>query len=97
MTQLTEQQVRHIAQLARLQLTEDEVRRFPQQLTSILQYVDMLKEVDTSAVEATSQVTGLENALREDVPAAAIAQPDALLGCSALPIVGHQIQTPSAH
>ena len=97
MPRLTSDDVRHIAKLARLSLTDEEIARFPDQLTSILAYVDMLKEVDTSGVEPTSQVTGLDNALREDVPAPRQGDGDALLACSPLPIVAHQIQTPSAH
>ncbi len=97
MTALTADQVRHIAKLARLQLTEGEVERFAKDMTSILQYVDMLREVDTADVPATSQVTGLSNAFREDVVAPPIAGGDALLGCTPLPVIDHQIQTRSAH
>ena len=95
---LTPDQVRHIAKLARLQLSEDEVTRFAKELTSILAYVDMLGEVDTKNVAATSQVTGVENILREDVVRATpLAAPEALLACSPLPVIERQIQTKSAH
>lgn len=97
MTQLTADQVRHIAKLARLSLSEEEVTKFAKELTSILGYVDMLREVDTEGVEPTAQVTGQENVLREDEIRAPIALPDALLATSPLPISEHQIQTPSAH
>lgn len=106
MTQLTHDQVRHIAKLARLTLSDAEVEKFATELTSILKYIDLLQEVDTDGVEATAQVTrstgsgqaGQSDSLRDDVIyPAPLAAPDALLGTSPLPIVDHQIQTPSAH
>lgn len=98
MTQLTAEQVRHIAKLARLNLTDEQVEKHATELTSILKYIDMLQEVDTNGVEPTAQVTGQNNSLRPDVIyPAPIAEPDALLATSPLPIVDHQIQTPSAH
>lgn len=97
MTSLTPDQVRRIAKLARLQLTDGEVEKFAKELTSILQYVDMLQEVDTKNVEATAQVTGQRNVLREDVIRSDGASPDALLACSPLPLADHQIVSPSAH
>lgn len=97
MTQLTKDQVRHIAKLARLQLTEIEVEKFAKELTSILQYIDMLQEVDTKNVEPTAQVTGQANVFREDDIRQEGTSPDALLTCSPLPISDHQIVSPSAH
>ena len=98
MTKLTPEQVRHIAKLARLNLSDAEVEKHTTELTSILGYIDMLREVDTKDVEATAQVTGTSNALRDDVVyQSPIADPDALLATSPLPIIDHQIQTPSAH
>ncbi len=97
MSSLSQDQVRHIAKLARLELTDAEVEKFATQLTSILGYVDMLGEVDTKNVEAASQPTGLMNSFREDVVRSSEVSPDGLLGTSPLPITEHQIQTPSAH
>jgi aspartyl-tRNA(Asn)/glutamyl-tRNA(Gln) amidotransferase subunit C len=97
MPTLTPDQVRHIAKLARLELSEEEVEKFSKELTSILQYVDMLKEVDTTGVEPTAQVTGKVNALREDAVRQGSTSPDALLECSPLLKSDHQIVTPSAH
>lgn len=94
---LTHDQVRHIAKLARLRLTDAEVEKYAKELSSILNYIDMLQEVDTSSVEATAQVTGQVNSMREDVIRTDGASPDALLGCSPLQITDHQIVTPSAH
>ena len=97
MPSLTATQVRHIAKLARLNLSDNEVERFTKELTSILAYVDALQKVDTAGVEPTANITGLSHALRDDVIRPALAAPDALLATSPLPIVEHQIQTPSAH
>jgi aspartyl-tRNA(Asn)/glutamyl-tRNA(Gln) amidotransferase subunit C len=96
MAQLTKDQVRHIAKLARLRLTEEEVEKFTTELTSIFNTIDVLQKVDTKGVEPTAQVTGLENAFREDAVKASVA-PEDLLACSPLPIVERQIETSSAH
>ena len=97
MPQLTKDQVKHIAKLARLTLSDGEVEKFTKDLGAILDYVDILSEVDTEGVEPTEQVTGLTNAFRMDEVCQTGPEPDALLECSPLPITEHQIQTPSAH
>jgi aspartyl-tRNA(Asn)/glutamyl-tRNA(Gln) amidotransferase subunit C len=97
MSQLTKDQVRHIAKLARLRLSEAEVEKFSKELTSIINFVDMLGEVDTTNVEPSKQVTGLQNALRDDIVRTDGAPPDALLAASPLSISDHQIVSPSAH
>lgn len=89
---LTKEQVQHIAKLARLHLTDEEVDRYAEQLTSILTYVDVLKELDTSSVKETSQVTGLSLMPREDELGMALCTPDELLECSPLPKEEHQIR-----
>ena len=97
MTTLSKDQVRHIAKLARLRLSDEEVDKFSKELTSILGYVDMLQEVDTKNVPATAQVTGQENVFRPDEIRQGGTSPDALLATSPLPITDHQIVSPSAH
>lgn len=64
---LSPQEVKKIAQLANLTLTEKEVGKFSNQLSDVLTYIDKLNELDTKNVEPTAQVTGLENVFREDV------------------------------
>src|SRR5260370_1158529 len=59
--------VPHVAKLANLPLTKDEIKKFEFQLSEVLEYVKKLDEIDTINVEPTSQVTGLENVLRDDV------------------------------
>jgi aspartyl-tRNA(Asn)/glutamyl-tRNA(Gln) amidotransferase subunit C len=97
MPALTQAQVQHIAKLARLTLTPAEAEKMTKELSSILQYVEQLKEVNTDSVIPTAQVTGLTNTLREDQVKPSEAKPDDLLGCSPMPIVEHQIQVPHAH
>ncbi len=64
---LSKKEVEHIALLARLGLNEGETEKSAVQLSSILEYVDQLKEVNTAGVEPTAQVTGLENVMRPDL------------------------------
>ncbi|HOX41316.1 MAG TPA: Asp-tRNA(Asn)/Glu-tRNA(Gln) amidotransferase subunit GatC [bacterium] len=59
-------QVRHIAKLARLKLIPKEEQKFSTQLSSILEYVEQLNEVDTKSVEPLSSVAGLESVYQED-------------------------------
>ncbi len=63
---LTTEEVKKIASLARLNLTEGEIEIYRGQLSSILDYVGQLKEVNTDGVEPTRQVSGLQNVTRED-------------------------------
>jgi len=97
MTTLNHDDVRHIAKLARLNLNDEEVKKFSTELSNILQYVEKLQEVDTEGVEPIAQITGLTNAFREDEVEDSLIAPEDLLSCSPLPVVEHQIQTPSAH
>jgi aspartyl-tRNA(Asn)/glutamyl-tRNA(Gln) amidotransferase subunit C len=61
-------QVLHVARLARLRLSEDEVGRMSSELSSILDHIEKINELALDDVEPTSHVVQLENALREDVP-----------------------------
>ena len=63
---LNDDDVRKIAKLAHLTLTEDEVKQYGQQLSSILDYVRALEKIDVSTVEAMSHVHGVTNVMRED-------------------------------
>jgi aspartyl-tRNA(Asn)/glutamyl-tRNA(Gln) amidotransferase subunit C len=60
--------VEHVARLARLGLTDDEIDRMQGQLNRILEAIGQLQSVDTSSVGPTAQVIALENVMREDVP-----------------------------
>lgn len=60
-------QVKHIAQLANIPITEEESLRLADDFTETLQVVDQLKKANTSKVEITHQVTGFKNVFREDI------------------------------
>lgn len=66
MATITKEEVRHVAHLARLAITEEEVEHFTEQLAKIVQFADKLNELDTTNVEPTTHVLPLENVLRED-------------------------------
>ena len=66
MAKLSEDDVLKLARLARLHLTEDEIVKFSDEIGSILEYVNKLKQVDLSNLEPTMQVTGLTNVTRPD-------------------------------
>lgn len=63
---LSREDIQSIARLARLHLTEEEEIRYAEELSAVLSYVDMLNQVDTTGVEETFQVTGLEDIFRTD-------------------------------
>jgi aspartyl-tRNA(Asn)/glutamyl-tRNA(Gln) amidotransferase subunit C len=64
--ELSKEQTEQIAKLARLELTDEELKTYGGQLSAVLGYIDQLKEVDTNDIEPTAQVTGLTNIFRED-------------------------------
>lgn len=61
-------QVLHVARLARLRLSEEEVDRMTEELSGILAHVDRIGQMDLEGVEPTSHVVALENVLRADEP-----------------------------
>jgi len=63
---ITRKEVQHIAKLARLGLTEKEIEKFQKELSSILDYIEKLKEVDISKTEPTSHSLLVENVMRSD-------------------------------
>lgn len=64
---LTREQVLHVAELAKLKLTEDEVTLFQEQLSVILAHAERLGELDTDAIPPTAAVLPLHNVFRPDV------------------------------
>lgn len=66
MTQITQDDVQHLAQLSNLQLSDDEAASLQKDLVAIIGYIDELSELDTTGVEPTYQVTDLQNVWRED-------------------------------
>ncbi|HRC28140.1 MAG TPA: Asp-tRNA(Asn)/Glu-tRNA(Gln) amidotransferase subunit GatC [Candidatus Saccharimonas sp.] len=67
MSTITTDDVRHLAQLSNLQLGDDEIAGLQTDLENILNYIDQLGQLDTTGIEPTYQVTGLENMWRDDV------------------------------
>ena len=59
--------VKHVAKLARLELTEEEIDKYSKQLGSILQYVEQMNEVDTTEIEPMPHAIPVYNVMREDV------------------------------
>ncbi len=66
MAKLTKKDVLHVANLARLNLSDGEVNKFTDQLGDIIEFIGQLQEVDVKNVEPTNQTTGLENVYRDD-------------------------------
>ena len=62
------EQVLHVARLARLRLTEDEIERMTGELSTVLDHIEKIGELDLDGVEPTSHVVELENVLRPDEP-----------------------------
>lgn len=75
---VTPEEVRHIAKLARLRLTDEEELSMADQLSKILDYIEQLNELDTTGVEPMSHVLDLVNATREDVVEQRITHEEAL-------------------
>lgn len=75
---LTLEEVQHIAQLAKLELTPEEEARFREQLSSVLDYAAELRKVDTSAIPPTATVLPVRTVLREDVPRPSLSREELL-------------------
>ncbi len=80
MATLSRAEVEHVAYLARLGLSDEELTRLEGQLNHILDQYAVLAEIDTSAIPPTAQTIELENILREDVVAPSLPVEDALAG-----------------
>jgi aspartyl-tRNA(Asn)/glutamyl-tRNA(Gln) amidotransferase subunit C len=89
---LTSEQIEHIANLAKLELTAEELILYRQQLSSILDYVASLQELDTSQIAPTSSVLPLQSLLRPDDPQPGL--PVELLLSSAPDIEKNQYRIP---
>ena len=89
-------QVLHVARLARLRLTEEEIDRMTRELSTILDHIDKIGELDLDGVEPTSHVVELENVLREDVPRPSIPRERALDGAPDAADEGFRVPSPGA-
>jgi aspartyl-tRNA(Asn)/glutamyl-tRNA(Gln) amidotransferase subunit C len=77
-TKISLEEVRHVADLARLELTQGEEARMTEQMNSILSYVEKLNELDTTEVPPTTHAIQLENVFRQDVVTPSVAREVAL-------------------
>ena len=66
MPKLSKEEIEHIAKLSRLDLTDKEIEKFKNQLSSILEYIKQLEKVDAKNLEPIGNITGLFNISRED-------------------------------
>ena len=67
-TPITDADVRHVAKLSRLKLTDEQIADHTKQLGRVLDYIDKLNELDVEGVEPMAHALDLSNVLREDVP-----------------------------
>jgi aspartyl-tRNA(Asn)/glutamyl-tRNA(Gln) amidotransferase subunit C len=75
---LSNEEVKHIARLSRLALSEDEAGAYASQLSQIIEYVELLNNLDTASVEPTSHVLQLDNVMAEDIPGCSLPREEAL-------------------
>lgn len=68
MSRISSEQVKHVANLARLAITDEETEMFTKQLDAIITYFEELNKLDTEGVKPTTHVLPMKNVLREDVP-----------------------------
>jgi aspartyl-tRNA(Asn)/glutamyl-tRNA(Gln) amidotransferase subunit C len=75
---LTREQIAHIAELARLDLTDKEVALYQEQLSAILEYAERLESLNTDAIPPTATVLPVRNVMRRDEPCPSMAREDIL-------------------
>ena len=89
-------QVLHVARLARLRLTDEEVERMSGELSSILDHIEKIGELDLERVAPTSHVIDVENALRPDEPRPSIPRERALEQAPDAAEAGFRVPSPGA-
>ena len=77
-TKLSTAEVKHIAELAKLGLTDAETELFREQLSDILEYAEMLQRLDTDGISPTATVVGLGTVMRADVVTSSLTQQEAV-------------------
>ena len=90
------EQVLHVAKLARLKVTDEEVDRMAEELSKILEHVETMNELDLEGVEPTSHVVDLTNVLREDVPRPCLSREKALEQAPDAADGGFRVPSPGA-
>jgi aspartyl-tRNA(Asn)/glutamyl-tRNA(Gln) amidotransferase subunit C len=89
-------QVLHVARLARLRVTEDDLERMPGELSKILEHVEKMDELDLDGVEPTSHVVDVTNVLRDDEPRPCLPRDKALAGAPDVADGGFRVPSPGA-
>jgi aspartyl-tRNA(Asn)/glutamyl-tRNA(Gln) amidotransferase subunit C len=90
------EQALHVARLARLRLEEDEIERMTGELSTILDHIEKIGELDLDGVEPTSHVVELENVLRPDEPRPSLPREDALAQAPDTDGSGFRVPSPGA-
>jgi aspartyl-tRNA(Asn)/glutamyl-tRNA(Gln) amidotransferase subunit C len=90
------EQVLHVARLARLRLTDEEVERMSGELSTILDSIEKIGELDLDGVEPTSHVVDLENVLRADEPRPSLPRERALANAPDASDAGFRVPSPGA-
>ena len=90
------EQVLHVARLARLELTEDEVSRMTGELSAILDHIEKISTLDLDGVPPTSHVVDVPNALRPDEPRPSLPRDVALQNAPAVDEDGFSVPSPTA-
>jgi aspartyl-tRNA(Asn)/glutamyl-tRNA(Gln) amidotransferase subunit C len=90
------EQVHHVARLARLRLTDEEVERMTDDLSSVLDHIEKIGELDLDGIEPTSHVVELENVLRPDEPRPSLPREVALAQAPDSDGVGFRVPSPGA-
>lgn len=89
-------EVRHVARLARLQLSEDEVEGMARELAGVLAHIATIDELDLEGVAPTSHVVAVENALRADEPRPSLPRERALADAPEVVDDGFAVPSPQA-
>jgi aspartyl-tRNA(Asn)/glutamyl-tRNA(Gln) amidotransferase subunit C len=87
-------EVLHVARLARLELTEDEVERMTSELSKVLDYIEKIGELDLEGVPPTSHVVEVTDALRDDEPRPSLPREEALAPAPAVADDGFEVPSP---
>jgi aspartyl-tRNA(Asn)/glutamyl-tRNA(Gln) amidotransferase subunit C len=94
---LSRDQVEHVARLARLELTDEEVGRFVDELSKVLDHIETIGELgDMEDVPPTSHVVEVENALRADEPRPSLPRDEALASAPDAALGGFRVPSPGA-
>jgi aspartyl-tRNA(Asn)/glutamyl-tRNA(Gln) amidotransferase subunit C len=89
-------EVLHVARLARLALTDDEVDRMTRELSAVLDHIEKISELDLEGVEPTSHVVEVPDALRTDEPRPSLPRDQALASAPAVAGEGFEVPSPGA-